>query len=70
MFLFGFLSNFLGNEGVILAIFSFVLIGGLVVEVYPGIKNMHLKQIGWGLLYGSLSIMFIAVGLLLLFIFH
>lgn len=58
-----FLSRFFSNPGFLLSIFGFVLIIGLVIQANPAVKNMQIKQAGWGLFYGSLFVMALFFGI-------
>jgi hypothetical protein len=51
------LASVIDNVVVLLLIFFTVLFTGVFIKVYPDINNMKIKDLGWGMLFGSLAIM-------------
>lgn len=51
------LASLIDNVVVLLLIFFSVLAAGIFIKVYPDITNTIIKDLGWGMLFGSLAVM-------------
>ena len=64
------ISSVFDNTGLLLMIICTVLFAGAFMLVHPTIKRKIIKDIGWGMTYGSVLIIVAAFGFFLFFAFN